>query len=177
MPTLWSLTNNACESVTRTVDRSAGVLESYAHERDPVTRLDGTERVVRRRPVEGPRGIESLRPGDRVVGYDGEPVRVLMTQAYAEDREAVFLRIELSGGAVVDACDMHRVAGVRAKNLKLGDEIAGRTVERISAYGGVERSYDLLTGDAGYRIAGVPVNSMIEELIATARTGEVPDGD
>jgi hypothetical protein len=28
----------------------------------------------------------------------------------------------------------------------------------------VERSYDILTEDAGYRMVGVPVNSMIAEV-------------
>ena len=31
------------------------------------------------------------------------------------------------------------------------------------------RSYDLLTTDSGYRISGIPVNSMIEEMVNTAR--------
>ena len=33
---------------------------------------------------------------------------------------------------------------------------------------GETHSYDLLTEDAGYRINGVPVNSMIEEMVAAA---------
>lgn len=35
---------------------------------------------------------------------------------------------------------------------------------RIESLGGVSRSFDLLTEDAGYRIAGIPVNSMISEM-------------
>ncbi len=35
-------------------------------------------------------------------------------------------------------------------------------------FGGVERSYDLLTGDEGYQMAGVSVNSMIQEMVEFA---------
>ena len=55
---------------------------------------------------------------------------------------------------------MHRIKGERAKDIT--KDIASKEV-----YGGVEFSYDLLTEDMGYRIDGIPVNSMIEE-IATA---------
>ena len=41
--------------------------------------------------------------------------------------------------------------------------------EVVEKYGGVQRSYDLLTTDRGYRINGVPVNSMIEEMLDAAR--------
>jgi hypothetical protein len=37
-------------------------------------------------------------------------------------------------------------------------------VTGIAVFGGINRSYDLLTEDGGYRMAGVPVNSMIPEL-------------
>jgi hypothetical protein len=38
----------------------------------------------------------------------------------------------------------------------------------ITARTGENKSYDLLTEDAGYQIHGVPVNSMIEEMHAAA---------
>jgi hypothetical protein len=41
-------------------------------------------------------------------------------------------------------------------------------VAALSTRCGIKRSYDLLTEDEGYRIDGIPVNSMIEEMHAAA---------
>ena len=60
----------------------------------------------------------------------------------------------------------HRVAGIRARDLRVCQIVAGRKITRIESRRGVNRSFDLLTTDAGYRIGGVPVNSMIEEMLA-----------
>lgn len=120
----------------------------------------------------GSRAIEQIQTGDQVIGFSGKPVRVLQKHCYLEDPSVPrFYRIEFSNGALVDLCDMHRIAGVRARDLKPGTTVAGVTVYSSSAYGGVKRSYDLLTEDAGYRIQGVPVNSMIEEMVQGARYG------
>ena len=125
-------------------------------------------------PNGGRSAVETLKPGDTVIGYSGKPVIVQQVIAYNEDEEAErFLQVEFDTGASVNLCDMHRIGGIRAKNLKPGDRISsGQTVEKISVYGGVERSYDLLTEDAGYQIGGIPVNSMIEEMIAAAKSGK-----
>jgi hypothetical protein len=123
---------------------------------------------------EGPVPIERLLPGEQVVGFDGAPVRILQVHAYAEDPAVGFLAVEFEDGARVTLCGMHRIDGVRARELAVGEEVAGRRIARIVRRHGVERSYDLLTEDAGYRIAGVPVNSMIEEMAAAARTGAYP---
>ncbi len=48
--------------------------------------------------------------------------------------------------------------------LKAGDRIGERTVSSVQSLEGVSRSFDLLTDDRGYRIHGIPVNSMIEEM-------------
>ena len=53
---------------------------------------------------------------------------------------------------------MHKISGIRAKDIKVNDIIS------VKIYDGVEFSYDLLTQDIGYRINGVPVNSMIPEM-------------
>ena len=50
----------------------------------------------------------------------------------------------------------------------VGNKINNKTIKDIRWYGGVKTSYDLLTDDKGYRISGIPVNSMIEELMHTA---------
>ncbi|MHB1309663.1 MAG: Hint domain-containing protein [Limisphaerales bacterium] len=112
----------------------------------------------------GPRPIQHLEAGDTVTGFGGEPVRILQKHSYLENPETEFLRIELEDGAAVELCGMHRVDGIRAGDVRLGQRIAGRHVTGIHSRRGVVRSFDLLTEDAGYRIQGVPVNSMIEEL-------------
>ena len=117
----------------------------------------------------GPVAIEQVRAGDLVIGFGGEPVRVLQAHEYAEDagRER-FYRVRFESGATVTVCDLHRIGGQRARTLAPGKEVAGERVESVEIFGGVERSYDLLTEDAGYRIDGVPVNSMIEEMAELA---------
>jgi hypothetical protein len=118
----------------------------------------------------GPRLIETLRAGELVIGFGGEPVRILQKHEYAEDPgRGEFKTVEFVSGEQVDLCGMHRIDGVRACDLHPGDPIAGRVVSAITAYRGVERSYDLLTEDAGYRIDGLPVNSMIEEMVEATR--------
>lgn len=129
-------------------------------------------------PVDTPNGsrpIETVRPGDEVIGFNGDPVRVLQVHAYDEDPASQrFLRIEFENKAIVQLCDMHRIDGIQGKELQPGDSIAGQTVKSVTPFGGVERSYDLLTEDAGYRISGLPVNSMIEEMIAASLTQQQP---
>ncbi len=123
----------------------------------------------------GSAAIESLKPGDKVIGYDGETVTVKQIHGYDEDEEADrFLEISFDNGKKVDLCDMHRIGGVRAMNLKVGDKVSsGQTVTAVRNYKGVERSYDLLTEDAGYQIGGVAVNSMIEEMYEAGQTGKI----
>jgi hypothetical protein len=118
---------------------------------------------------DGKAAIESIRAGDLVIGYSGEPVRVMQVHAYAEDPVPVrFFRVQFVGGATVSVCDMHRIGGQSARDLSPGESVEGSVVESIEIFGGVERSYDLLTEDAGYRIDNVPVNSMIAEMAEAA---------
>ena len=119
----------------------------------------------------GPRPIEKLEAGDLVIGFSGKPVRILQKHSYLENPESRFLRITFSDGAAVDLCPMHRLAGVRAREIKIGQTIAGRKVTELGSHRGETHSYDLLTEDAGYQIHGVPVNSMIEEMNTAAATG------
>ena len=123
----------------------------------------------------GPQAIETLKAGDVVIGYAGKPVRIQQIHGYLEDAEnSTFYEIGFSNGAKVDLCGMHRLGGVRAQELSLGDGVeGGHSIVSIRTYEGVERSYDLLTEDAGYRVAGIPVNSMIAEMYEAGRTGEV----
>jgi hypothetical protein len=119
----------------------------------------------------GPRPVERLEAGDWVTGFEGRPVRILQKHSYLESSSTVFFRVTFTGGAAVDLCGMHRVAGVRASSIRPGQIIAGRKVTGIESRRGETRSFDLLTEDAGYQIQGIPVNSMIEEMHAAAASG------
>lgn len=119
----------------------------------------------------GPRRVEQLEGGDWVTGYEGTPVQILQKHSYLENPSSVFYRITFQGGASVDLCGMHRIAGIRAGKIRPGQIIAGREVTKIETRRGETRSFDLLTGDAGYQIQGIPVNSMIEEMHAAAASG------
>jgi len=102
--------------------------------------------------------IEDIKPGDMVIGYDGNPVKVLQKHEYLEDPTAErFYEVEFSDGSKVNVCDMHKIRRIAAKDIT--EDVLNKKV-----YGGVEFSYDLLTEDLGYRIDGIPVNSMIEEM-------------
>ena len=119
----------------------------------------------------GPRPIETLEAGDSVIGFAGKPVRVLQKHSYLEDTKTVFLHITFADGAAVDLCGMHRVAGIRAREIQIGQTIAGRKVTGLGSRSGETHSYDLLTEDTGYQIQGIPVNSMIEEMNTAAVKG------
>ena len=119
----------------------------------------------------GPRPIEKLEAGDLVIGFSGKTVRLLQKHSYLENPESKFLRITFADGAAVDLCPMHRLAGIRAREIKVGQTIADRKVAEVGSHHGETHSYDLLTEDAGYQIHGIPVNSMIEEMNTAAATG------
>ena len=121
---------------------------------------------------DGPKPIETLRPGDEVIGFSGKPVRIMQMHGYVEDPEGErFHEITFDNGAVVRLCDMHRIDSIPANEVTPGAQLGGQTVQSVKVYGGVERSYDLLTEDDGYRISGIPVNSMIEEMLEAAKNG------
>ena len=65
--------------------------------------------------------------------------------------------MKFDNGSVVNVCDKHRIKGVSA------EDITENVVEK-ELHSGVEFSYDLLTEDIGYRIEGIPVNSMIPQI-------------
>ena len=86
------------------------------------------------------------------------PVKVMQKHEYLEDPTLKrFYKIKFNNGSIVDTCDMHRIQGERAMDIT-------KNVESKEVYDGVEFSYDLLTKDMGYRINGIPVNSMIAEM-------------
>ena len=118
--------------------------------------------------IDGPDGavpIEELKAGDRVIGYGGEVVVVQQRHEYLEDATQVrHLKVIFEGGEEVALSPRHRIGGIPARELKAGAKVGDRIVDRVERLGGVSRSYDLLTEDAGYQIQGVPVNSMIREM-------------
>ena len=123
----------------------------------------------------GPKRVENLTAGDVVIGYSGKPVRVLQKHTYLESPSTEFLILTFSDGAVVEVCGMHRVAGVRAQDIRVGDEVDGRVLAGVTRHSGEKRSCDLLTEDLGYQINGVPVNSMIEEMHRAAADSRLRD--
>lgn len=114
----------------------------------------------------GPVQIEHLKTGDTVTGFGGSPVRITQIHQYQEDpATSHYLRVSFSNGEAVTVSARHRIDGIPAGDLKIGDGQGSETVTGIGAVHGVSRSFDLLTEDSGYRIGGIPVNSMIEEML------------
>ena len=115
---------------------------------------------------EGRVEIQNLKSGDEVIGYDGEPVTLMQKHEYNENPDLKrFLRIYFKNGDTINLCDMHRIDGKRSKEYNVGEYVNSKEIVHIKWYKGVETSYDLLTEDKGYRISGVPVNSMIPEMM------------
>jgi len=118
--------------------------------------------------IDTPKGstkIENLKTGDEIIGYDGKTTTLQQKHEYKENPELNrFLEITFDDKSKVNLCDMHRLDGKRSKDYDVKDEINGKTITDIKWYGGVKTSYDLLTTDKGYRISGMPVNSMIDEV-------------
>ena len=106
--------------------------------------------------------IEDIKAGDMVMGYWGTPVKVMQKHEYVEDPTATrFFEITFDYDGekrIVNCCDLHKISNTRAMDIKDNDIVTKKL------YNGVETSYDLLTEDIGYRISGIPVNSMIPEL-------------
>ena len=85
---------------------------------------------------------------------------------YRENPESKrFLKIYFDNGDTIDLCDMHKIKDKLSQEYEVGDLINGKEIVSIKWYKDVIRSYDLLTEDKGYRISGIPVNSMVEEMM------------
>lgn len=116
--------------------------------------------------AQGPARIETLKAGDTVTGFSGSPVRIRQIHQYQEDPSTSrYLTVHFDNGTAVSASPKHRIDSIPAEALKIGDSCDSHTVTRIENLRGVSRSFDLLTEDTGYRISGIPVNSMIEEML------------
>jgi hypothetical protein len=118
--------------------------------------------------VDTPQGgvpIEDLESGDVIIGFGGKPVRINQIHQYREDpATSRYLTLHFDNGRSISASPRHRIDGVPASRLRIGDGCGSFTVTRIESRRWVSRSFDLLTEDEGYRIGGIPVNSMIGEM-------------
>ena len=116
--------------------------------------------------IDGKKTIDNVLPGDEVVGFSGDKAIVLQKHSYKEDAESErFIKLSFDNGSSISLCDKHKVNGIESKDIKVGDCINEKTVTSINYFKGVKVSYDLLTSDNGYQMNGIPVNSMIPEMI------------
>jgi hypothetical protein len=114
----------------------------------------------------GPVPIQDLRGGDYVIGYDNSVKRIEQLCSYIEKPETKFLKFALADGGSITVCGPHKILDIPAREWLVGSEMNGVPIVSITKVTGVTTSYDLMTDIGGYRIAGVPVNSMIPEMIA-----------
>ena len=109
--------------------------------------------------------IEKINVGNFVIGMNGKADEVLQVHHYKQDPEpARFATVTFDDGSKVNCADKHRISNKRTEDYKLQDKVGTRKIVNIDWYNGVSRSFDLLTGTGGYRINGVPVNTMIPEM-------------
>jgi hypothetical protein len=114
----------------------------------------------------GPVRIEDLKAGDTVTGYNGSPVCIDQIHQYREEpASSRYVTVSFSNGATVCVSSLHRISGTPASKLHVGDVCGSEIVSAVGEKHGVSRSFDLLTEDPGYRIGGIPVNSMIQEML------------
>jgi hypothetical protein len=113
----------------------------------------------------GPKAIKDLKGGDEVIGYDGNVAYIAQACSWNQDPLRTFLTIIREDGSSFTVCDDHKVIGIPAMEWVEGAELAGSKIKEIKASTGILTSYDILTNQGGYRINGVPVNSMIPEII------------
>ena len=108
--------------------------------------------------------IEKIEVGDLVIGMDGKEVEVQQVHQYKQTPYAKFVTITFDNGSKVNCSHDHMINNKRARDYTYHDKIGSRKVTSIVFYMGVERSYDIITTTGGYRIEGIPVNTMIPEM-------------
>jgi len=122
----------------------------------------------------GPKPVKDLKGGDVVIGYDGNQAFIVQACSWNQDPTRTFLTITREDGTAFTVCDDHKILGIPAMEWTEGADMAGSRIASITASNGLLTSYDILTNQGGYRIAGVPVNSMIPEIIRLAARFEAP---
>jgi len=108
--------------------------------------------------------IEKIEAGDLVIGMDGKEVEVQQVHQYKQIPHAKFVTVTFDNGSKVNCSHDHMINNKRARNYMLNDKIGSRKVTNVVFYMGVKRSYDIITTTGGYRIEGIPVNTMIPEM-------------
>jgi hypothetical protein len=112
----------------------------------------------------GPKPVKDLKGGDVVIGYDGNEAFIVQACSWNQDPTRTFLTITREDGSAFTVCDNHKILGIPAMEWAEGADMGGSRIKSITASNGLLTSYDILTNQGGYRIAGVPVNSMIPEM-------------
>jgi hypothetical protein len=113
----------------------------------------------------GPKAIKDLKGGDSVIGYDGEVAFIAQACSWNQNPLRTFLTITREDGSSFTVCDDHKIMGIPAMEWVEGAELAGSLIKSIEESTGLLTSYDILTNQGGYRINGIPVNSMIPEIV------------
>jgi hypothetical protein len=113
----------------------------------------------------GPKAIKDLKGGDSVIGYDGEVAFIAQACSWNQNPLRTFLTITREDGSSFTVCDDHKIMGIPAMEWVEGAELAGSFIKSIEESTGLLTSYDILTNQGGYRINGIPVNSMIPEIV------------
>ena len=108
--------------------------------------------------------IEKIEVGDLVIGMDGKEVEVQQVHQYKQTPYGKFVTVTFGNDSKVNCSYDHMINGKRAGDYTYHDRIGSRKVSSIVFYMGVERSYDIITTTGGYRIEGIPVNTMIPEV-------------
>ena len=116
----------------------------------------------------GPKPVKDLKGGDAVIGYNGEEAFIVQACSWNQDPTRTFLTITREDGSAFTVCDDHKILGIPAMEWAEGADMAGSRIKSITASSGLLTSYDIMTNQGGYQIAGVPVNSMIPEIIRLA---------
>jgi hypothetical protein len=116
----------------------------------------------------GPKPVKDLKGGDAVIGYNGEEAFIVQACSWNQDPTRTFLTITREDGSAFTVCDDHKILGIPAMEWAEGADMGGSRIKSITASSGLLTSYDIMTNQGGYQIAGVPVNSMIPEIIRLA---------
>ena len=116
----------------------------------------------------GPVEIQKIKGGDIVIGYNGEPAYVAQVSSWNQDPFRAFFTFTFEDGSKFTVCDDHKILNIPAMEWAEGAEMGGRKIVKIETSTGHTTSYDLMTNQGGYQINGVPVNSMIPEIILAA---------
>jgi len=112
----------------------------------------------------GPVPVKDLKGGDEVIGYDGNVAYIGQACSWNQDPIRTFLKITREDGSSFTVCDDHKIMGIPAMEWTEGSDLAGSRIKSIEKLNGILTSYDILTNQGGYRINGIPVNSMIPEV-------------